>query len=917
MQAAGDVEVRRRKRGMPLDRLRRWLLGGVLVLASIIAGFIGYARQRTRKSLRELPHLLGADIRSVTDGFTYSQTVKGRTLFTIHAARAVQRENGKTTLHDVSVTLYGEPGTNRTDSIRGAEFEYDQPNGVIRAMGETQLDLASPAAGSAPQWNAKRMIVTASGLVFLEKLGVAATDEQVRFQYGTVRGQSLGADYDADTGLLHLHHSVHMESQENRHLEMVDSDDAVLDRMKRTALLHRASVVDASDRLRAQTLHIDLRPEGTDGAGSIQQMRGEGEIEIDGQNGTEMRGSGLVANFTEANRLSDARLSGGVTLAGARVHGSAGEAKALFDVLGRPSHVDVLHDVDFVTAGDVPFSTREISAEHLGADVVRDASQRARLQNVVATGGARLKIADPAKAGPVPAVIARHDIEQPEPGAQTGRGSQTGAAGRTNGIPQANGTPQANGILQANGAGQANGGMPTAARARMNSTVVTATVLRAFGSAGPQGRWELRRVEGDGATEVEQRLADGSQRLSSGDHLLALLSPQSGSSSTRALKHAGPSSGPGPEFLESVVQQGHVAIKEQRVGSPSRAGSSGPAAYATIWQNHATADRVEYSAATEEAVLTGSPVVNDPGMQVAADRIAVSRRTGDTEARGNVKGSYSAEESRGATALRESSPGSTTASRDAGPLHFVAERAILIDGRQTATLFGGHTFARLWNASGQLEAPVIDLLRSDGSVHAHSVGDVSSAHPMVRAVLPAGAAGAGHAAREGTGPLRILSNNAVYTRAATGAPAQARFSGGVQLLSADGTVLANQATAVFLPSPTEKAAALGAGAVQQVIAEGKVSVQQPGRLATGERLVYTAADQQYRLTGTPAAPPQVRDNLQGTITGTSLIFHPGDDSVEVAGAASKVVRTDAVVPERASSGEPKLTSPRKVPGGTP
>ena len=156
MQAGEGGSTRRVRRGIGMRHLRRWLLGGALVLAAILAGFVGYARQRARKGLRELPHMLGADIRSVTDGFTFSQTVKGRTLFTIHAAKAVQRENGKTTLHNVAVTLYGEPGSNRTDSIRGAEFEYDQPNGIIRAVGETQLDLASPASGSGPAPNASR-----------------------------------------------------------------------------------------------------------------------------------------------------------------------------------------------------------------------------------------------------------------------------------------------------------------------------------------------------------------------------------------------------------------------------------------------------------------------------------------------------------------------------------------------------------------------------------------------------------------------------------------------------------------------------------------------------------------------------------------------------------------------------------------
>jgi len=198
----------RRGRGgrFSVARLRRWLLVGVIVLLAALAGIVGYARYRARKFITDLPHRLGIDVKSETNGYTYSQSVKGRTLFTLHAAKAIQRENGKTTLHDVSVIVYGPVGSNRQDSIKGAEFEYDQPNGVIRAAGEVHLDLASPAQqGAAAKPDAKRIEVTTSGLVFLQKLGIAATDDPIHFTYGDIRGDAKGADYDSDTGLLRLH----------------------------------------------------------------------------------------------------------------------------------------------------------------------------------------------------------------------------------------------------------------------------------------------------------------------------------------------------------------------------------------------------------------------------------------------------------------------------------------------------------------------------------------------------------------------------------------------------------------------------------------------------------------------------------------------------------------------------------------
>jgi lipopolysaccharide export system protein LptA len=61
-------------------------------------------------------------------------------------------------------------------------------------------------------------------------------------------------------------------------------------------------------------------------------------------------------------------------------------------------------------------------------------------------------------------------------------------------------------------------------------------------------------------------------------------------------------------------------------------------------------------------------------------------------------------------------------------------------------------------------------------------------------------------------------------------------------------------------------------------------LDQPGRRGTGDKLVYTASDGVYVLTGTKAVPPKVMDQAQGTTTGAALRFRSGDDSVEVLGS---------------------------------
>jgi lipopolysaccharide export system protein LptA len=74
--------------------------------------------------------------------------------------------------------------------------------------------------------------------------------------------------------------------------------------------------------------------------------------------------------------------------------------------------------------------------------------------------------------------------------------------------------------------------------------------------------------------------------------------------------------------------------------------------------------------------------------------------------------------------------------------------------------------------------------------------------------------------------------------------------------------------------------------VERIVSTGHIVLEQPGRKGTGEKLVYTAADGRFVLTGTPLQPPQLADAVRGTVTGNSLIFLSRDDSVQVGDDAS-------------------------------
>jgi lipopolysaccharide export system protein LptA len=116
------------------------------------------------------------------------------------------------------------------------------------------------------------------------------------------------------------------------------------------------------------------------------------------------------------------------------------------------------------------------------------------------------------------------------------------------------------------------------------------------------------------------------------------------------------------------------------------------------------------------------------------------------------------------------------------------------------------------------------------------------------------------------------------------------YEGGVLAKGADFTASAKTMDAYLLPrsqTSTNQSFA-GPGQLDRMVAEGDVLIQEPNRHADGQKLVYTAAEDKFVLTG---GPPSIFDAEQGKITGVSLTFFRGDDRVLVEGEASTPVVT--------------------------
>lgn len=801
---------RRRTPTQRLVAVRRWLLSGFALLALVLAALVGYEHHRARRLLAELPHRLGLDIQSETNGFTYTQSVKGRVLFTVHAAKAIQRENGKTTLHDVSIAVHPTLGSNKPDTIRGEQFEYDQPNGVIRAVGVVHLDLAAPRSRSAdPHTDAARIAVTTSGLVFLQKLGVLATDEPLQIVYGDMHGSARGADYETDTGMLHLRSDVQLVGMQDGKPVHVVAAEADFDRTRQAATLRSAQVQVAGDRARGD--HMVLTAAN---GGGPRMLDADGHVTVDAEGGEHLSANRAQANMDQAGHLQQVAARGDVQLQDERYRATAGSALLHMDAAGRPRQAELTTAVHVSLAGKAGQASSELTAPHAVFNLVESGSHT-ELKDLFADGGAVLSSAEAAS------------------------------------------TAQSAGHVQ-----------PLEAKASRVSTL-TASSLHAT-TAVADGTRYISAVEGQGGTRLEQSDSVGNRRVSSGDTLQAVLlpsAPPATPSRTQAL-------------LRSVVQTGHVDVSQHKI-LPSAPGSHAVAS--RVEDDHATAQRAEWDNASEQLHLTGSPVLTGPGVQLAADTIDLAQKNSSTAAVGHVRG-----------LLEKLGTG------DSEPVHVLAERCRIDSGTGAAVFFGETAPVRLWTSTAQLEAAQVDVKKAEGVLIAHSA--VQASQSDVRLVLNDTSNSPANKSKQRSAVL-VHGQQMTITAASGQTATRIETTGEVRMSAAGSDVRADRVVALMNPAhapgaqPTAGPALLpGSGSLQSIVATGNVKLQQPGRSARGQELLYTAKEDQYRLSGQQDKPAFLHDSLRGDVTGASLIFHGSDERAEVAGETSHPVRTELPAP---------------------
>ena len=814
-----------------IARLRLWILVLAALLLVALVSFFAYARYRAGRLIADLPGKLGATIARSSDGFTYSQSVKGRTSFTIHASNAVQFKGGDSAvLHDVVITLYGTQG-NRSDRISGSEFDYDQKKGIVSAKGEVLIDLqgadltGSPVVStrsglspSVPSAATDQIIhVKTSGLVFDQGQQTATTAQYVEFSTPKGSGHSMGAVYEVQNGLLILQSAVELNSSRNGVPVVVHAAHAEFLRNSMQAFLLKPLLNYQTQTSSSDQATVYFRKDG-----SAEHIDAQGHVDVKTEGGQQLTCRVAKILLDQKSQPERADVRGGVNFLslGAQsasgqparlqqMRGSAAEGTISFASGGVLSHAQARDSVSFVdqqqglTDDPGGSATRELRASQVDVGFVQDSSGHAQADKVLAAGGAT-------------AVL--HTVR---------------------------------------------------AKGPSQNTTIRGDQLLATLSGGHT----ITSLHGDGHTSILDVSPAGATNLSSGDVLQVNFNPPgSGKRLDSAARAASAQGESGPEATEvqSATQEGHVVMVQ--TPAPAAGKTAQPAA-----PTRAYAQRADYEAAAQILRLTGSPRIDDGTTALTADSIDYHRDSQAANATGNVKATYGQPSGPGAAASGTAS-GSAPGVGGEGPSHVVAAAAFL-DQQHGEAIFRGQV--RLWQGANSVSAPVIELTRNPQSLKAYA----EPAAPNAVTTVIASTSGP---RRQGS-VFRVHSRQLVYSDAGR----KATFSGGVTADDPSGVVDCDEMEA-FLAAPaasgrTPVAQPQGGGRIDRLVASGHVVLQQPGRRGTGDKLLYTAQDGKFVLTGTSATPPHLYDQAHGDVSGDALIFNSQDDSVEVTGGKSRSV----------------------------
>jgi lipopolysaccharide export system protein LptA len=753
-------------------------------------------------------------------------------------------KQGNAMLHDVKIELYGEDGT-RVDRIEGGDFEYNQQAGIAVAAGPVDITLMQP--GVAPAIAPKA--AAGQGLDGKLKGAPVASAAQTAAR-GEIHVKTRGLIFNQNSGV----------AKTSQHVDF--------------------SMVQGSGSSMGATYDSDSGLLVLDRAVELSTQRGAETIVIHAQHAEFERGSQICRlHAATADYAAEGDFSAS--------YATAGDAKVLFRQDGSVVRLDALNGFTLVTAtgGHLTAPTGHMEFDehnqprhgHMEGGVTMDsvseaAGRHRQMHGTSPTAELEFNAQGQLRHAHMERGVTMDSQEQ---GEQAGQQLRLSRHWRS---------PIADIEFRDSGRGQlepstvhGTGGVVVTGESQRGQGAVVPSRLSAdevTGMLGPHS--VLTGLNGVGHASIDETTETGTRQTTSGDRLTAHFA------ATPAAKR-----GPSPATqIQSATVEGHVVLTQTPAARPS----APPQA-----SMRATAGRADYEGQGEWLHLTVNPRVEDGALQLSADKVDVSRASGDAFAHGNVKASWmdSGSASNGQAGKPTGSQG-TVALGGQGPAHVISAEAQLrhaIGGTTGEATFRGH--ARLWQQANSVAAPVIVLDREKQTLLARTT---DASEPVRAVLLSAGGAAPGKEQEKTNQPsvIRVRGGDLKYSDAERKAVMHSGILGNVVTETGTATSASNEVEVTLLSA--NKARESGQAQVDHMTARGHVVLTSEGRRGTGEQLVYTSATGEYVLTGTAAVPPRMTDPTRGTVTGKALIFHGRDDSVSVEGGEQKTT-TETTAPK--------------------
>jgi lipopolysaccharide export system protein LptA len=830
-----------------IERLRTLVLAaGVLLIAALIA-FLARGKLKNPFSLGGLPQHLPAGIQMDETGFTYSHAMGAHAQFKIHASKAVQFKDNHAELHDVKIELYGEDGS-RVDRIEGARFDYDQKNQTATATGPVEITLMRPSV--APAVAPKASTAPALGKPQSKSQPKSPPKPLASVAEAASRGEihvkTSGLVFDQKTGVATTDQHVDFSMVQGTGSSMGASYNSqqghlVLDRSV------ELNTVRSGERVVLHAQHAEFeRGDKTCNMHVATANYRDGEASA-GDAKILFREDGSAVRLDAINGFSM------TTAAGAHIAAPTGQMD--FNEDNQPRHGHMEGGVQMDSTRSFDGGLRQVHGSAPSAEI--EFTRQGALRHTHLERGVQFQ---------------SHDQRQTTDGLlhirRTWNSPVADVDFRDNGHGQAE-PVTIHGVQGVVVTSETQRGKAPAVPSRLAADELT-------GDFGPNST--LTAMTGAGHASMEETTATGTRQSSSGDRVEAHFAPPDKNAKAVAKQAAGTEA-----QIQSAVLDGHVILNQEPAAKPGFP----PAAPLHAWAGHAV-----YEGAGEWLHLTLSPRVDNGGLQLTADKIDVSRESGDAFAHGNVKATWSNDSSGQQSKSSPAQPGQGIAGLGGGPSHVVSAEAQLHQATGEAT-FRGH--ARLWQQANSVTGPVIVLDRQRQTLVAHSA---DPAEPVRAVLLSANGGDKPSSSGKPAAPavIRVHGGDLKYSDAEHKALMRAGSLGPVVAETGAAASSSNEVELLLLP-PGNHAGKDGASTqVDRMIARGHVVLTSQDRHGVGEQLVYTGETGEYVLTGTAGAPPRMTDPQRGSVTGEALIFLSREDKVTVEGGG-RGTSTDTRAPK--------------------